>query len=177
MVKSGKLYVLTYSRESGTPANAAISQYMQSFCPPANGDIAKLSPPDGWINVPISFVPVETWQGHAGSIIQLMKGPATSSLADAAKAMSAALAQNSQSNLKSAFDFSAPQTGTLCGNPAVFVSLTIHMGRLDMVMHQAITQNATQAFGITYGHPTTVPDDPAALSSLKTLCANGTMPQ
>jgi hypothetical protein len=90
--------------------------------------------------------------------------------------MTSLLAQNSQSDVKSMVDLSAPQTGTLCGNQAVFLSMTLHFGQTTMLMHEAITQNANKVYGLTYGHLNSMPDDPAAVASLKTLCANGVMP-
>jgi hypothetical protein len=177
LVKDGTLFVFTYTREAGTPQDATIVKWMQSFCPPQNGDLTKVSPPNGWATMPgAEFVPMATWLGTPGSVIQLVQGPAGPSLTDAAKAMTSLLAQNSQSNVKSVFDVGTPQTGTLCGNQAVFLSMTLHLGQVTMLMHEAITQNANKAYGLTYGHLSSMPDDPAAVASLKTLCANGVMP-
>lgn len=177
MVKDGNLYVFTYVRPKTLAADASMASWMSGFCPSDTQQLSDIVPPAGWkASDAEKFVPRAMWMApRAGSVVGFMSGPATLKLADAAKNLSDFIGQQTES-AKRAYQFAEPTSGTLCGNPALFVAMTMTVGTVSMRMHGALTQNGSQSYGAVYLHPADTPDDPAALSSLKTLCANGAMP-
>lgn len=177
MVKDGNLYVFTYVRPKPLAADAPLASWMKDFCPSDTEQLSDVVPPTGWkASDAAKFVPRAMWMApQAGSVVGLMSGPPTLKLADAAKNLTDFIGQQTES-AKRAYQFAEPTSGTLCGNPALFVAMTMTVGNVSMRMNGALTQNGSQSYGAVYVHPADAPDDPAALSSLKTLCANGVMP-
>ena len=163
-VADNATYILAYSRPTSAAADASIATTMGAFC--GEKSIAGLTPPSDWAVLDSQLVGI--WVGSTPTelmtLIASKPQPDTEKLAhDAA-----------QTAFKGAEVTIVSNTGgVLCGLPAKFFTAKVTPnGAQPSLVTMEMTESPTNAYVLLYSHPSAVAVDPAALSSLKTLCAN-----
>ncbi len=160
----GVTYITAYSRPASAPADTSIAATMSSFC--GEKSIASLTPPTSWNVSNAALVGIWIGATPTENVTLISSTPQT----DAEK-----LAREAAQTAFKGADFTliSNTTGLLCGLPARFFSAKVTPNGLpESVVTMETTQSPTKAYVLVYTHPATGSDDPAALSSLKTLCAN-----
>jgi hypothetical protein len=162
----GVTYIIAYSHPKSEAPNPAIATTMSGFC--GQKSIAGLTPPTDWTVLDAQLLGI--WVGSTPSEqVTLISSKPQS---DAEK-----LARNAaQTAFKGAgVSIVSNTSGLLCGLPARFFSAKVTPNGLpESLVTMETTQSPTKAYVLLYAHPATVADDPDALASLKTLCANAT---
>lgn len=162
VTRNGYNYFMVYVRPAQLPADQAIMSVVHGFCPPTNGHIATLDAPHGW-QASGSITSLGAWMGNGPmQMMNLSSGPHMVNLAD--------VARDTGANGSQAISLTS-KPGTLCGLPAFFVTLAPNVPAMPVTIEQAITQNESASYMLTYMHPANAPADPAAEASLRSLCA------
>jgi hypothetical protein len=163
-------YMTMYTRPAGEKADARIETLVRTFCPPADGQLADLTPPPGWTAKP-SFQMAGVWMGPAPmQMMMLEKGPHMASLNDVAKAAPNPVSQHMKVGTAKMSVTAHP--GTLCALPAMFVSLRSSGSSFPMSFDGVVTQSAASSYFLMYMHPNSGAPLAPAMNALKTLCAN-----
>jgi hypothetical protein len=161
-VIDGMTYISTYSRAAGTSADPAITAIMASYC--GSSSLAHITPPSGWQTNNIRILGV--WlRNISENITVLSMDPRPDAAQLAHDALTTTVKTPDVTILSS-------KAGTLCGNPALFVTSNAKLptgGELQIEV--VTTQSSSAAYILVYSHPPTTPADPAATASLMTLCA------
>ena len=173
MISNGVLYTLSYTRTPNLPDDKAAQTWMHSFCPGGLAALDAVAAPVGWRSKAPLTSPTQrlgTWRSASASIVMLVEAPIAESLETTGNRAYQFFGGSDSSVLT----ISSKRETTLCGNEALFLagSLDLTFMRANMVM--ALTQNQQHRYIALYAHPSTEADDPAALASLQTLCADGT---
>lgn len=174
-VKNGYGYMLMYTRPSGAPADARVTQAMHEFCPSGTGTIAALQLPSGWTKSAADLQTVGVWMGtQPGQIMMLMRGSQMSSLDQVFNSVQheSTTAKSGKSIVK----VTLHKAVTMCGLPGLLADMSITAGPAPAAMHVAITQGDGASYVLTYMQMGTSPADPAAMAALQTLCAAGASP-
>jgi hypothetical protein len=161
-VLDGMTYISTYSRPAGTSADPAITAVMTNYC--GSSSLAHITPPNGWQTNNIKILGI--WLRSISENITVLS---TDPRPDAAK-----LAQDALSTTVKTPDVTilSSKVGTLCGNPALFVSSKAKLPTgSELQIELVTTQSSSAAYTLIYSHPATTPADPTATASLMTLCA------
>jgi len=168
----GTMYVSAYARSGGTQADPAIRAFMAKFC--GSKSLANLTPPSGWKSIDARLLGI--WLSRT-SPTNMMMAFSRKSQADSESMVNEMV----RSTIKSpTVNVVSRRTGTLCGNPASFITVRATPSKLPETELQAVvTQSPSVAYLLMYSHPAASAADPAAVAALSTLCAspNATAPQ
>ncbi len=171
--RDGYTYMLVYSRPEDSPADSAIENVMSGFCPGKNGQIAALPIPPNWKSSPANgFEQRGVWLGlQPMQMMVLMEGPKTASLQ---QALAAAKPPGQVTVAHSVLSISEQKRGSLCGRPALFVTMHMNVPSMPLDMHIAATQGTAGLYMLMYMHPSSEKADSSAMKSQQTLCAQST---
>jgi hypothetical protein len=160
----GVTYIFAYARPTDTPADASIATTMSGFC--GEKSVASLAPPTDWTSSNAQLLGL--WIGATPTEqVTLMSSTPQTDAQQLARDVARTAFKGAQLAIVS------NTTGLLCGLPARFFSAKVTPNGLPpSLVTMETTQSPTKAYILIYAHPTTSSDDPAALASLKTLCAN-----
>lgn len=165
VMRGGYTSLLVYSRPFSMAADPNIERLFRTFCPGKAGALPSLVPPSGWKSAGVRLTMTGMWVGKSPmQTMALMRGPAMP-IADLRKA--ASLKTNGK-GMNIAF---STRRGTLCGNPALFVTTRAANGGLGVKADTVLTTSSSASYSLAYTRVGSIPDDPAALRALQTLCA------
>lgn len=173
--RNGYGYMLMYTRPAGTPADARILHAMRAFCPSGSGTIQVLQLPAGWTKDPTDMQTVGMWMGtQPGQMMMLMRGSQMASLDQVfTRTQEKSLTAKSGKN---PVKIVVHRDVTMCGYPGMLVDVSMAGGPLAVSSHMAITQGAGASYVLSYVQMGNTANDPAAMASLRTLCAAGASP-
>jgi|GEM_PF-4931206 len=164
-----RLYRITYMYGRNAGAPAAFLPLLPSMCP---GNFETLKPPVNWTDVGKGpqFQYVGMWidPSEPTDIISTMIATATGgNMRQMARtvAMPAQQIETGQGSIT----FSA-QNATYCGTPGAHTTMKMALNGLTLQMRQALVVRNKTLYGITYMHRAGIPDSPAALAALASLC-------
>ena len=174
-VKNGYGYMLMYTRPSGAPPDARVTQVMHEFCPSGTGTIAALQLPSGWTKSAADLQTVGVWMGtRPGQIMMLMRGSQMSSLDEVFNSVQSQ--STTSKSGKSLVKVTLHKVVTMCGFPGLRADMSITAGPAPAAMHMAVTQGDGASYVLTYMQMGTASTDPAAIAALQTLCAASPAP-
>jgi len=160
----GVTYIFAYARPAGDPANPSIGATMSGFC--GEKSVASLTPPADWTVLDAQLIGLWIGSTPTEQVTLLSSKPQTNEEQLAREAARTAFKGAGVTIVSNT-------TGLLCGLPARFFSAKVTPNGLPQsLVTMETTQSPTKAYVLLYAHPATSADDPAALTSLKTLCAN-----
>lgn len=169
--RGGYTYITAYARPASSKADSRIQALLHGFCPPKNGELADLTPPAGWTEKP-AFDMNGVWMGPAPmQMLMLATGPQMKSLADVVKSAPGPMKQQNMKFGKSKVSIDT-RPATLCGLPALFVTMRSKGSDFPFGFDGAVTQNAKASYVLLYMHPGAQTPLPEAMAALKSLCAS-----
>jgi len=159
-------YIAIYRHPTGSPADPVVSALLANFC--GAKTLAAAAPPAGWKAHRIALL--GSWISpavHTLTAVAMDPEPDTEGLAKEAVG----------TTIKSPNVTIVSQSGgTLCGNPAQFITANAHpAGQSPMNVQVELTQSSSAAYVLVYTYPDGAQPDSAATDSLKTLCAKGAL--
>lgn len=169
--RGGYTYLTVYVRPASSKADPRIQALLLGFCPPKNGELSVLPPPAGWTAKP-AFQLNGVWMGPAPmQMMMLATGPQMNSLSDVVKSAPSPVKQQSMKMGKSKIDIGT-RPGTLCGLPAMFITMRSSGAEFPFGFDGAVTQNSKASYVLMYMHPSAQTPLPEAMSALQTLCGS-----
>jgi hypothetical protein len=155
-------YGLVYDRQAALPPDPQIVALMASFC--GAKSLEHMTLPDGWHTRTVNTLGV--WVSPRQQMISALTISPPPTAAEMLQTTVGSSAKTPALVLESL------TSGTLCGSPAQFLSARVTLlGRAPASVRVEVVSNGTLAYGMTFSFPVDAEPDPAALASLKTLCA------